>query len=251
MAFAITPDSYVFNNINESSTFIITTDNEDYKFEFVNTTSPGNGRVALNRETNTITSTAYGRGRYRFVDGDDVYPFNIEVKRPEIPALDNVTKVVEIGEESTINYTPPDGYIVVRYEAKDLDNSTVTIGTSSYQPSVSANKLGKAEYEIVLSKISTGDGTQTAAEGEEGRDDTNVDSKENQIEYNGGTITFEVVNFVMEPKDTTVSRLLKEEFTFDMFYINIDENNTRGELTFDSQFDGAQHNFKLDVKDSI
>lgn len=245
MAFVITPDSYVFGNINESSTFLITTDNEDYKFEFVNTTSPGNGRVRLDRETNTMTSIQYGRGRYRFVDGDDVYPFNIEVKRPEIDNLEQVTKILEIGQTTSINYTPPTGYTLLRFEAKNLDDDTVTMGTESYTPSVTPNKLGTTEYEIVLSKINY-ESTETLDGEEEGEEEENNNT---EIEYNGGTITFQVVEFSIYPKETTISLLLNEEHVIDYTYLNLDNNGTRADLSIEATYGDVEHCFKLDTKE--
>ena len=246
MAFVITPDSYVFNNINESSTFIITTDNENYKFEFVNTTSPGNGRVKLDRETNTITSLQYGKGRYKFIDGDESYIFNFEVKRPNADNVQNTVEYVELGQTITPTFNVPDGYSVLRYEAEDLDGNVVTIDSTGYRQTILGNRLGEAVVNVVLSKITT----ETATDPDDPDADTDVDL-ESGVEYFGGTITFKVIQLTMIPTETTKSLLLNEEYEVTALYITIDENGTRDTLDIEATFDSTQHCFTLDTRHII
>lgn len=235
MAFIITPDSYTFNNINESSTFSIVTDNEDYKFEFVNTTAAGSGRVSFDRNTKTMTAISYGKARYRFVDGTDVYYFNVNVLRPTADTTQALTQYVQLGTTSLINYTVPDGYYLKRYELDDLDTTTVSISTVDYRQQIVANSLGSAKLNIVLGKetLNTGDDT--------------VDI-ENDTEYDGGSITIKVINYVMNPSSTTISLLLKQEYSVDELYLIANENNERGQLTFVETFDKTQHCFSLTTR---
>lgn len=238
MAFIITPDSYTFNNINESSTFSIVTDNEDYKFEFVNTTALGNGRVTFDKNTKTMTSTQYGKARYRFVDGNDTYNFNVNVVRPSADTKQNLTQYVQLGSTVAIDYTAPSGYYLLRFEMDDLDNDVVGLTTINYTNGVLANTLGSAKLNIVLSK------EQEYVEGEDETVDTESDT-----EYDGGSITIKVINFVIKPTDSTVSLLLNVTYDYQEVYLVADENQNRGDLTFTTLYDKTQHCFDVDVRD--
>ena len=236
MAFVITPDSAVFENgISDTITFSITTDNEDYTFVKENTTTEGSGRVTFDKTTKTMTATAYGKARYKFIDGTDVYPFNIEVKRPAADSIQDLTQYIELGNNAVIYFTPPSGYYLKRYEVDDLDSNVVTVDSTGYELKIVGNKLGSVKLNIVLGK------TTTDTSGV----DTDVDT-----EYNGGTVTVNVINFIMTPSDTTVSLILNAEHNISKLYIDMDYEGTRGDLTFVSNYGLSQQCFDLNVTTS-
>lgn len=207
---SITPQSFAFTNINETTTIRVTTTDPNYTFE--RDTTYGDGELSYDKDTNTLTAVRYGRCRYAFVSGTDRAVITAHIERTTIANVAD-TKYVRLGKQQIIDYTPPDGYTLLHFEHISFEKPPVS-SVDNNDLLVQGDYIGSVESEIVLSKNDSDD----------------------SIEYSGGKITFNCIQLNVDPDDTEIQLNVNSNYIINQLEMIVDNSGTRKELTIDNTY---------------
>lgn len=220
----LTPNSYEFTSLLEEATILVDTDATKLTVRKVDIN--GSGLMEFDKDTSTITATRYGRATYSFTGEapgkkSRKVDFNINVVRPEVTNKKEEKIYVALNKTTTVRYTPPSGYTFKRLEVLSDTKSNVSL---NYRENIEVTGilLGTVEAEIVLVK--------------------NSDNDEN-LEYNGGKYTFQVMEAVIDPSVEELSVKLNETINIDSIKV-LNSKITNASITFKYNYGGNTQIFR-------
>jgi hypothetical protein len=214
----ISPTSYTFTSLEESTSINVNTNASSVDFTRVN--SLGTGSAVFDNNGRILTSKSYGKGLYKFTatatggTQKTVY-FNLHVARPLLGVQNNHKIFVDSTGTATWEITPPEGYRLKLLDFQDLNQPIVNIeynnnNTVTFVPIT----VGDVVCDIVVEKISPA-------------------ANERNIEYVIGTVTIDVFNLVITPNNKYIDTKINKTITINTIKCILGSSNTGARLTFD------------------